>query len=331
MGRERHLFIAGTGRAGTSFLVRFLTEIGLDTSLSRLGDKALWDEQANAGLEEALTSAAPGVLPYVIKSPWLYRDVDTLLADHSVAIDAVIIPVRDLAEAASSRVVLERRAIHETNPWTADLRSTVEEWGCVAGGVVYSLNPIDQGRLLAVGFHHLLQRLVAADVPVILLAFPRLVSDPDYLLDRLRPVLPPDIDQAEAIAAHRRVADASKVRIGEELRTALPNGPVPFMRYRSGDTLDAIAMKREIRRLQSQLADARDAVARHDQQAHDGQIACQDLQRECDHLQRECDHLQRECDHLQRERDQLYRSRSWLLTQPYRAIGLRLRRLLHKA
>ena len=27
---EKHLVIAGTGRAGTSFLVRYLTELGLD-------------------------------------------------------------------------------------------------------------------------------------------------------------------------------------------------------------------------------------------------------------------------------------------------------------
>ena len=34
---ERHLIIAGTGRAGTSFLVRYLTELGLDTTLARQG------------------------------------------------------------------------------------------------------------------------------------------------------------------------------------------------------------------------------------------------------------------------------------------------------
>ena len=33
--RRRHLLIAGTGRAGTSFLVRYLAELGLDTHLGR--------------------------------------------------------------------------------------------------------------------------------------------------------------------------------------------------------------------------------------------------------------------------------------------------------
>ena len=45
---SRHLFIAGTGRAGTSFLVRYLTALGLDTRLTRHGEEG-WDEEAHAG------------------------------------------------------------------------------------------------------------------------------------------------------------------------------------------------------------------------------------------------------------------------------------------
>ena len=65
-----HLVIAGTGRAGTSFLVRYLTELGLDTSLSRQGEAAFWDEAANAGLEEFPIVGSGANLPYVVKSPW---------------------------------------------------------------------------------------------------------------------------------------------------------------------------------------------------------------------------------------------------------------------
>jgi len=48
---RKHLLIAGTGRAGTSFMVRLLTDLGLDTHLSRFGDGG-WDEMAQAGLEK---------------------------------------------------------------------------------------------------------------------------------------------------------------------------------------------------------------------------------------------------------------------------------------
>ena len=151
---EKHLIVAGTGRAGTSFLVRYLTELGLDTTLARNGDRASWDAEANAGLENLLVSGAN--LPYVIKSPWISEYVEQILKEERFKIDAFIVPVRDLVEVATSRVVLEQRAIHQHNPWMADqLDRSWETYGHTPGGLVYSLNPLDQARLLAVQFHQL--------------------------------------------------------------------------------------------------------------------------------------------------------------------------------
>ena len=42
------MLIAGTGRA--SFLVRYLSALGLETEIERSG-QSRWDEMANAGLE----------------------------------------------------------------------------------------------------------------------------------------------------------------------------------------------------------------------------------------------------------------------------------------
>jgi hypothetical protein len=44
------MLIAGTGRAGTSFLVRYLSALGLETEIERSG-QSQWDDVANAGLE----------------------------------------------------------------------------------------------------------------------------------------------------------------------------------------------------------------------------------------------------------------------------------------
>jgi hypothetical protein len=145
---------ADTGRAGTSFLVRYLTELGLDTTLARNGDRAGWDSEANAGLESLLVSGND--LPYVVKSPWIGEYVEQILKEELFKIDAFIVPVRDLVEVATSRVVLEQRAIHQHHPWMAEqLDRTWETYGHTAGGLVYSLNPLDQARLLAVQFHRL--------------------------------------------------------------------------------------------------------------------------------------------------------------------------------
>jgi hypothetical protein len=131
------MLIAGTGRAGTSFLVRNLSAFGLETEIERSGQSRC-DETANAGLETM--PLAPGAdLPYVIKTPWIAESADHILKQDAVAIDALVIPVRDLTEAAASRVILGRRAIHESASWMADLDSTHETWGSTPGGLIFSL------------------------------------------------------------------------------------------------------------------------------------------------------------------------------------------------
>src|SRR5580700_9301679 len=165
-----HVLIAGTGRAGTSFLVRYLTELGLDTELSRHGETAAWDEAANAGLETVPLAGQSWDLPYVLKFPWTDQMIDQILDHHAIRLEAVILPVRDLSEAAMSRSVVELQAMHHAMPWMTEVDQSWEMWGKTAGGVTFSLNPLDQGRLLAVGFHRLVERLIKADIPIVFLA-----------------------------------------------------------------------------------------------------------------------------------------------------------------
>jgi hypothetical protein len=255
--RRRHLLIAGTGRTGTSFLVRFLAEAGLDTQLGRAGEIG-WDEAAQAGLEDLPLSAQRSELPYVLKQPWSYQMIDEILAEPGIELQAVVIPVRNLADAVSSRVVLQLRAMHEAAPWMTGLQHTWHDWGTTPGGMIYSLDPVDQSRLLAVGFHHVIERLVQADVPIILLAFPRLAEDPDYLYARLRSVLPPEVTLDVARASHHRTADATKIRIEKELLDAARQRPGRGG-FPSLETLDNIALRRELDRLRERLAHAEQA------------------------------------------------------------------------
>lgn len=255
---EKHLIIAGTGRAGTSFLVRYLTELGLDTTLARHGERAPWDSEANAGLESLLVSGAN--LPYVVKSPWISEYVDQILNEKQFRIDAFIVPVRDLVEAATSRVVLEQRAIHQHNPWMADqLDRTWETYGHTAGGLVYSLNPLDQARLLAVQFHQLVLKVAEAGIPIVFPVFPRIATDWDYLHKCLRPILPLKVSEDVARATHARVADAAKVRVTSEIGKDAPRNVIyrselkPGPHYPSPTEIDNIALRREIGRLRQEL------------------------------------------------------------------------------
>ena len=248
--RRKHLLIAGTGRAGTSFLVRFLTDLGLDTHVSRFGDRP-WDQAAQAGLENAPCYPSAD-LPYVLKSPWAYQFIEEILADPAIEIEAMIIPMRDLINAAASRTIVELRDVHERAPWMASTRRTWDDWGRTAGGTVFSLNPIDQARLLAVGFHRLVERAVQADVPIIFVAFPRLVEDADYLFNKLKAVLPTEITLEQARRSHKSIADPDLVRVGRERRQE--------MEMPSFQELDNAALRRELGRLRDRLADAEAAA-----------------------------------------------------------------------
>jgi hypothetical protein len=258
-GGERHLMIGGTGRAGTTFLVRYLTELGLDTELARHGDRAGVHPDADAGLENVPLPGSGRDLPYVVKSPWLCECIDELLADEAMRMDGVIIPIRPLTEAAASRSIVEVRSMYRSAPWMVQFDEAWETWCHTGGGTVFSLNPIDQGRLLAVGFHRLLERLVAADIRVVLLAFPRMATDWRYLFDRLRPFLPASVDADAARSAHRRVADLAKVHVGAEI--ALQRSAVGVMRHATHAEVDAIALRREMAGLRERLIERERSVA----------------------------------------------------------------------
>ncbi|MFX1716116.1 hypothetical protein [Paraburkholderia sp. A1RO-5L] len=244
---KHHLLIAGTGRAGTSFLVQYLTACGLETHQTLHPDAKL-DENANAGLEDV---PVPGVdMPYVLKSPWLYEFVERLLERDDIQLDAVVMPMRDIVEAATSRVTLSLQErfgnIH------LDQEHTLwETWGTAPGGVVYSLNPIDQARLLAMGFHQVIHALVHKDVPIVFLDFPRLVTDGDYLFEQLRPVIGSKVSWETAIEAHRKTARPEFVRTGNELSgPTLPSADDTVARFPTFETVDRAALFRELRRAQ---------------------------------------------------------------------------------
>jgi hypothetical protein len=260
---KRHLVIAGTGRAGTSFLVQYLTECGLETHITR-NETPGFDANANAGFEDVPLANAD--LPYVIKSPWLYEFVDRLLESSDIRLDAVIVPMRDIVEAASSRVILEMQARYGSAYGHPELAEW-ESWAHTPGGVVFSLNALDQARLLALGFHEMIRALVRRRVPIVFVDFPRMVEDAAYLWEALEPAIGTQVKRDAAIEAHRRSADPAKVRTGGDLGRGSGHPPAaPSLTFPSFDTLDRSALLRELERLRKSSDSARTALDRVTQQ-----------------------------------------------------------------
>ncbi len=194
--------IAGTGRAGTSFLVRFLDRCGLDTASST----DFFDIRSRAGPEHNLFDDN---VPYVVKDPWFFTYCDEV-DPGAIAIDALLVPVRELMAASTSRILQERIALAE-GPRTHGPASDVSSG--VTAGVVYSLDPVDEARILAVGFHRLIHWATVHEVPLFLLEFPRIVNDREYLVETLWPWLGAHCNKEEARAAFSVVADPLLVRV----------------------------------------------------------------------------------------------------------------------
>ncbi len=245
---HKHAVIAGTGRAGTSFLVQLLDRCGLETDLAT----SAWHSTARAGFEHPLHAAN---LPYVVKDPALFKYCSSLDLSQ-IAIDALIVPIRDLDLAARSRVHQERIALL-ANRHTGALETQLA--GITPGGILYSLDVVDQSRILAVGFHKLMHWAATHELPLYLLEFPRLVSDCDYTLHKLWPWLGEHCTEAEARSAFATTADVGAVRIR---RSRPSDGPIELGAGEPAVAeLDRAALLELLEQKVDELTEAREEVA----------------------------------------------------------------------
>lgn len=178
---EHKLIITGTGRAGTTLLVELLTQLGLDTGF-RSGDQRM-HQHSRSGMEWGL--ASPGS-PYVVKNPWLCLTLEKHLQSGRFVIDHAFVPIRDLRQAATSRVAVSAAAGEPTS-------NGHRLPGGVPGGLWGTHRPEQQALVLAERLYRLIRVLTVYEIPHTFLDFPRLTMDADYLYRKLAPVLA-DVD-----------------------------------------------------------------------------------------------------------------------------------------
>ena len=94
----KKVLITGTGRCGTTFLMKIFTFLGFDTGYTRENYTAFIYKNCNAGLEQGF----PKPIYYISKSPLFMEKIETVL--ETTKIKLVIIPVRNYQESAKSRV-----------------------------------------------------------------------------------------------------------------------------------------------------------------------------------------------------------------------------------
>lgn len=198
MELRRHAVIAGTGRSGTTFLIKYLSACGVPVGNF---DQLPEYDDARAGKEQSLLSPEA---PYLVKDPWLDEYIDQIDLSQ-LAIDALLVPVRDLHQSAMSRVRQERAALlksdHPGVGW--------DSFGTTPGGIRYSLGVVDQERVLAVAQANLIEWALSNEIPLFMLHFPRMIEDEDYLPTALQPWLRRFCDESRAREVFHELTEPS--------------------------------------------------------------------------------------------------------------------------
>lgn len=250
---RNHILIAGTGRAGTSALVRIFHACGFDTEISRERGSFYWDPDANAGIETIPLIGEDH--PYVVKSPWSYQFIEELVDRPDIKLDAVIIPIRNLEDAASSRIILEIQHRYRSGGPDLHLALPWKDAGSVAGGAVYSLEPLDQERILAHAFHKLIESLVRKEIPIKFLSFPRFVEDHDYLYRALGSIVREKMSANDFFKCVGTVLDPALVRVHDPSLQDSSKPPREPNLKNDFSLLDRTALTREVQKLRSELVE----------------------------------------------------------------------------
>jgi hypothetical protein len=205
---EHKVIITGTGRAGTTFLVRLLGALGLDTGISERNFANKYFEQCNAGLEHEILDRKT---PYIVKNPALCKTLGPALATGRFVIDHAYIPIRELDSVAASRA-----AVGGVN-------------GSRPGGLWCTSDAAKQGAVMGELFHQLVHTLVVNEIPHTFILFPRMVTDPAYTYQRLEFLMKKGISFETFQGAFARTADPSLVhryeRVPDILDPAKPAVP----------------------------------------------------------------------------------------------------------
>ena len=166
---RNHIVITGTGRAGTSFLIQLMTNLGLDTGFDKDTIRSVLKTKGRAGLEYDIRNEK---CPYIVKSPWFCDYAPEVIQSSEILVNHVFIPIRDLEAAAESRRYVTRLGISKGGLWHTN-----------------SLKSGEQEQILLSQLYKLIFALSDSHTPITFIRYPSLTKDPLYLFEKLKPIL----------------------------------------------------------------------------------------------------------------------------------------------
>ena len=92
------ILITGTGKCGTTFLIKLFSFLEFDTGFNKNDYKKYIYSNCNSGMEKQYNDNY-----YILKNPIFMSNIENILNDKTIIIKNVIIPIRDLTQSAISR------------------------------------------------------------------------------------------------------------------------------------------------------------------------------------------------------------------------------------
>jgi len=153
------ILITGTGRSGTTFLIKIFSFLGYDTGYTRENYKTHIYENCNSGMEREYNENYS-----ILKNPLFMEKWDKIIQDINIKL--VIIPIREYKESALSR------QSHKFN----------------AGGLWNAQHMKEQiayyNKLMADYMFY----MTKYDIPTLFLDFKQMINNKMYLFSKLREI-----------------------------------------------------------------------------------------------------------------------------------------------
>jgi hypothetical protein len=153
--KKHKLIITGTGRSGTTFLMILFTYLNLDTGYKIEDIENHISKNCGSGMEGSLDKA------FIVKNPVFSENLESISKNYNI--EHIIVPVRNFIDSAKSRVSHKQE---HGGLWNAtNLNSQVSHYNKIISNIVYVSTKYD--------------------IPVLFLDFDRLVTNYEYLYNKL--------------------------------------------------------------------------------------------------------------------------------------------------
>ena len=156
------ILITGTGRSGTTFLIKMFSFLQFDTGYNRDNYNDFIYSNCNSGMEKDYNENY-----YILKSPVFITQIPEIISDKTVKIKTIIIPIRDYKLSAKSRV---SHAQNCGGLWNAtDEETQIQYYKDILTNYIYYMTKYD--------------------IHTIFIDFDKMVSDKEYLFNKIKSIL----------------------------------------------------------------------------------------------------------------------------------------------